>query len=184
MLHTFAALPLFAELQRRGWFPLWLAVVLGLLAVVAVGALYVKEAGRLGVASRLVMACVRMAIVLTVAFLLLRPVWVAEDKGSRTRPVGVLIDVSKSMDSKDPRPLAADQWRAAMAFGLIDVDKGLPSDTLITSMRERIPERPTRIEVARAALSNPKIDFFARLTRAGLPEVFTFGSQRTGRNWA
>ena len=52
MLHLFATAPLFAELQRRGMFPGWLAVLLGLAAVVAVGVLYVKEAGRLGIATR------------------------------------------------------------------------------------------------------------------------------------
>ncbi len=183
MYTVFATLPLFAELQRRGWFPLWLAIVLGLAAVVAVGVLYVKEAGRLGVGTRLAMACVRMTIVLVVAFLLLRPVWVAEDKGSKPRSIGVLIDVSQSMDSKDPRPLAADQWRTAIAFGIVDPDKGFPNDSLITSLREKIPERPKRIDVARAALTNPKIDFFTRLSRSAGPlDVFTFGIQRTGHS--
>ena len=66
MLDLLATSPLFAELQARGWFPGWLALVLGLLAVVAVGVLYVKEAGRLGIGTRIGMACVRMAIVLFV----------------------------------------------------------------------------------------------------------------------
>jgi hypothetical protein len=183
MLHLFATLPLFAELQRRGWFPLWLAIVLGVAAVVAVAALYVKEAGRLGVLPRVVMASVRVAIVLVVAFLLLRPVVVREDKGEEVRRIGVLVDASESMNNKDPRPAAADQWRAALAFGLIEADKGLPSDTLLTSIREKIPERPRRIEVARAALTNPKIDFFPRLARTAPLDVYTFGIQRTGRSW-
>src|SRR5262245_59612500 len=104
MLHLFATLPLFAELQRRGTFPLWLAIVLGVAAGIAVGALYVKEAGRLSVLPRTVMASIRMAIVLLVAFLLLRPVFVTDDRGTNPRRIGVLVDVSESMKSKDPRP--------------------------------------------------------------------------------
>ena len=83
MLAQFAISPLFAELQRRGMFPGWLAVILGVAAVVAVGALYVKEAGRLGVATRIALASVRMVLVLLVAFLLVRPVLVTDDRGAR-----------------------------------------------------------------------------------------------------
>jgi len=184
-------LPLFAfslipDLQARGWVPPWLALLLGIAAVGAVGVLYVKEAGRLGVTTRVALASVRMLLVLLVAFLLVRPVLVKDDRGARTRPVGMLIDVSESMDSKDPRPTAADQWRAAIAFGVIDPDRGLPGDANLTSsISEKIPERPPRIEVARAALTNPKINFFPRLVAAGGPlDVYTFGVQRTGRSWA
>jgi hypothetical protein len=186
MPDLFAISPLFAELQARGWFPGWLALVLGLLAVAAVGVLYVKEAGRLGLATRLGLACIRMAIVLFVAFLLTRPVLVSEDRDSRPRPVSVLIDVSQSMDSKDPRPTAADQWRAAIAFGVIDPNRGLPSDAdLTSSVSEKIPDRPRRIEVARAALTNLKLSLFPRLVQATGPiDVFTFGVQRTGQSWA
>jgi hypothetical protein len=186
MADLFATSPLFAELQARGWFPAWLALVLGLLAVLAVGALYIKEAGRLAIGTRVGMACVRMAIVLLVAFLLVRPVLVSEDRGSRPRPVSVLIDVSQSMDSRDPRPSAADQWRAAIAFGVIDPDRGLPSETdLTSSMSEKIPDRPRRVEVARAALTNPRLSLFPRLVHAAGPfDVFTFGVQRTGKSWA
>ncbi len=182
-MHTVIAFaPLFAELQRRGWFPLWLAVVLAVLAVLAVGVLYVKEAGRLGVFPRMSMALVRTAIVLVVAFLLMRPVWVSESKEERPRPVAVLIDVSQSMDNNDPRPNTADQWRAALALGLIEADKGLPAETQITSLGEQLPERPKRIEVARAALLNPKIALLPRLAGAGPLEIYTFGTHRTGRS--
>src|SRR3954467_13582442 len=113
---VFALSLLSGELQTRGWFPRWIAFALGLAAVVAVGVLYAKEIGRLGVGRRLVLAAVRMATVLVVAFLLLRPVWVTESAGDKRRPVAVLIDVSQSMDSKDPRPAPEDQWRAALAY--------------------------------------------------------------------
>src|SRR5262249_116683 len=119
-MHTvFAFAPLFAgslDVPHTSW--RWVALLLGILAVAAVGVFYVRESGAIGVFPRLAMALVRMAIVLTVAFLLLRPVWIWEEKTERPRPVVVLIDVSQSMDNPDPRPNPADQWRAAMAFGL------------------------------------------------------------------
>lgn len=183
MYTVFAFAPLFGELQRRGWFPLWLALALGVLAVVIVGVLYVKEAGRIGALPRAVMALVRTAVVLLIAFLLMRPVWVSKKETTKTRPVAVLIDVSQSMASPDPRPNNDDQARAAIAFGLLDADKGLP-DQPVASLVDRLPERPKRVEVARAALLNPKVDFLKRLSAVGPLEVYTFGSQRTGRDAA
>jgi hypothetical protein len=171
------------ELQRRSSFAfLVVAIILGIAAVALVGLLYAKEAGRLGILPRLVMAAVRMAIVAIVAFLLIRPVVVLENREERSRPIGILIDVSQSMSKDDARPNTIDQWRTALAFGLVNADKGIPTDTRISSLR--IPERPQRIEIARKALTNPKIDLFKRLFKnAGPLEVYTFGSHRRGRDW-
>ncbi|MDB5309636.1 MAG: hypothetical protein JWO38_3838 [Gemmataceae bacterium] len=183
MTHLFAVSPLFAELSLRGWFPVWLAFLLGIAAVAAVGVLYVREAGRLGFAPRSTMAMIRITIVVVVAFLLLRPVWVREYKGEKRRPVAVLVDVSQSMASKDPRPGAGDQWRVAIAYDFVAPDKGIP-DMPITSVigDGKLPDKPQRIEVARAALTNPKLSFFGRLRdKSGPLEVSTFGSRRAGQ---
>ena len=103
------SLLLLAELSIRGWH--WgFGLVLGLAAVIAVGVLYVRESARIGFLPRSTMALLRFSIVVTVAFLLLRPVWVTEDKGDRRRPVALIVDVSQSMTSKDPRPGITDQW--------------------------------------------------------------------------
>ncbi len=169
------------ELQTRGWFWREVALLLGLLAVVAIGVLYAREQGRLSPARRLVLAAVRMATVLVVAFLLLRPVWVTESKGEKKRTVAVLIDVSESMNQKDPRPALDDQWRVALAYGLIDADKPFPTDpTSITALK--VPDRPARIDVAREALMNSKLDLFKRLRQTGPLEVYTFGAGSTGRD--
>lgn len=182
-MNTVFALSLFAsELQARGWFPRIPAVLLGLAAVIAVGVLYAKEIGRLSAPRRLLLAGVRMATVLVVAFLLLRPVWVTENAGDKRRPIAILIDVSQSMDSKDPRPAPDDQWRAALAYGLIEADKPFPTDPgALTALKEKLPDRPKRIEVAREALSNPKLDLINKLRSAGPLEIATFGATRSGR---
>ncbi len=169
-------------LQVRGSFPEWLACLLAALAIVAVVVLYLKEAGRLGLPARIALATVRAGIVAVVAFLLLRPVWVKEEKGDNPRPIAVLIDVSLSMASEDPRPNTADRARAAIAQGLIDPDKGLPDESFLTALGDKLKERPKRIEVARSILTNAKINFFPRLAKLGPLQVFTFGSQRTGRD--
>jgi hypothetical protein len=145
------------------------------------------------------MALLRAAAVALVAFLLLRPVWVTEDKTQKSRVVAVLIDASQSMGTPDPRPNPPDQWRAAMAYGLADITAGLPDDPSgsgIAGIRDKLPERPDdgprgraaitrpqRVEVARAALTNPKVNLLPRLTTVGgALEVYTFGSSRTGRD--
>jgi hypothetical protein len=184
-MNTVFALSLFAaEMQTRGWFPRWLAVLLALAAVAAVGVLYAKESGKLGVARRLALAAVRAATVLVVAFLLLRPVWVTEFTGQKRRPVAVLIDVSESMNAKDPRPALEDQWRAALAFGFIDADKPFPAEPITSIVpRDKMPDtRPSRIEVARAALTNSKIELLSRLRVHGPLEISTFGATRNGRD--
>ncbi len=182
-MNTAFVLPLFGELQTRGWFYRELAVALGLLAVVAVGALYALEAGRLGVVRRLALAAVRMVTVLVVAFLLLRPVWVSEATGDKRRPIAVLIDASQSMDAKDPRPALEDQWRAALAFGIIPPDKPFPTEPISSVVQGKMPDpKPKRIEVARQALTNSKIDLLNRLRAHGPLEISTFGATRSGRD--
>ncbi|MCE9563634.1 MAG: hypothetical protein K8U57_16460 [Planctomycetes bacterium] len=181
-MYTVFAFLWLESLQFRGSFLPWLAIALGVAAVVAVVALYVKESGKIALLPRITMALLRVAIVSLIAMLLMRPVWVAEKHTDKIRPVAVLIDVSQSMDSADPRPNLDDQARAAIAFGLVDADKGLPTE--LPSTGDKSLDKPKRIEVARAALTNPKIDFFKRLSNEGKQplEIYTFGSQRVGRD--
>lgn len=216
MQTVFAQLPLFAELSLRGWFPLWLAVLLALGGMALVGWLYVREASRdpagpksvlegiralvVGIiaifnqqmppiplrtlfGSRIGMALIRMTIILLVAFLLLRPVWVTDYKGQKRRTVAVLVDVSQSMDSKDPRPGNIDQWRVAMAYGLVPADKPIVDSPVSAVVVTPVPDRPKRSEVVRAAFENTKLNLFGRLNSVGPLEPATFGSRRTGRDW-
>jgi hypothetical protein len=187
MMTLFAIQPVFAELARRGGFPLWLVVPVAILAVAGIGLLYAFESGRLGPVSRIAMAATRAMIVLGIAFFLLRPVWVQERTGDRRRTVAVLVDASQSMDSQDPRPGSADQWRVAIAFDLIPPDKGLPTDLAASPLVAdgRLPDKPRRIEVARAALTSPRLNLLERLrSRVGPVEIATFGTRRTTREGA
>ncbi|MFO0823091.1 MAG: hypothetical protein U0792_08215 [Gemmataceae bacterium] len=140
-MHTMFAFLGISELQFRGSFIPWVAILLGVFGSVAVIVLYVKESAKLPLLPRLAMAGVRTGIVVLIAFLLMRPVWVAEEKRDKKRPVAVLIDVSQSMDNADPRPSSEDQARAAIAFGLIDADKGLPGEALSASHEKTLNAR-------------------------------------------
>jgi hypothetical protein len=174
---------LFAEITYRGWFPWWAALALGIAAVAAVGVLYYREGGRTTLPARTVMGMLRIGIVALIAFLLLRPVWVREHTGEKRRPVAVLVDVSQSMDHPDPRPGTADQWRVAIAYDLVPADKGIPAGLSASPLAasDKLPNKPRRIEVARAALQNPRIGLLKSLTdRSGPLEIATFGSRRTG----
>ncbi|VTR99660.1 Uncharacterized protein OS=Chthoniobacter flavus Ellin428 GN=CfE428DRAFT_2683 PE=4 SV=1: VWA_2: DUF1355 [Gemmata massiliana] len=168
------------EPQVRGGIVPWAAIPLGLIAVAAVVVLYAKEAGRLTTGQRLLITGVRAATLVVVAFLLMRPVWVSDKTGERPRTVAVLIDVSQSMDQKDPRPNPDDQWRAALAFDLLEPGKPLPVES--APDRSRTPERPSRLDVARAALTNPRLDLLNKLKKIGPLEISTFGTSRTGRD--
>jgi hypothetical protein len=170
------------QLQLRGWFPPWIAWLLGGLAAAAIVVLYIKEAGRLGLPTRLALATVRAGIVLLVAWLLQKPVWVREDEERKPRPIAILVDVSQSMDNKDPRPNTADQGRVAIATGHSDPTSGLPDASALTALEGQLPDKPKRIEVAAAALTNARIALFPRLATLGPLEVYTFGTRRTGRS--
>ncbi|MCS6865757.1 MAG: hypothetical protein RMJ56_14765 [Gemmataceae bacterium] len=177
------SIPMVGELQRRGWFPGWLALVLLLAAVVAVGWLYAHEAGRLSVPRRLMLATVRMLTVIVVAFLLLRPVVVQEKTNAKPRPIALLIDVSQSMNSADPRPTLPDQWRAAMAFGFIDPDKPFPNQPISSIVpNTKDLERPTRLTIATRMLRNEKLDLLNKLRAIGPLEIYTFGITREGHD--
>jgi hypothetical protein len=75
-----------------------------------------------------------------------------------------------------------DQWRAAAAFGLVDPDKAQPTEPIPGELRDKLPDRPKRVEVARAAFLNQKLDLFNRLRAVGPLEVYTFGASRTGQS--
>src|SRR5579872_2549473 len=172
-MHTVFSIWFFDNLQLRGGFPHGLAgylsialtIVLAVAGVIGVGFLYAKEAGRLGILPRAFMATIRIVIVAVVAFLLFRPVWVIESQEDHARPVSVLIDVSQSMDTKDVRSSPDDLKQVTAAFRNV----------------ETIPDRPKRIEIARAALYAN--DTFKQMTlKTGPLDVYTFGSQRIGRS--
>ncbi|MGL4420732.1 MAG: hypothetical protein ACRCZF_08725, partial [Gemmataceae bacterium] len=118
---------LYADLALRGWFPTGLAVLMGLAALAAVVLVYRREAGRIPVVPRIVMAGLRALALISILFLLLRPTLVFDSRGDRPRPIALLVDDSQSMQTRDSRTNPLDRWRAGVAFGMIPPDKVPPA---------------------------------------------------------
>jgi uncharacterized membrane protein len=173
---------LFADLAFRGWFPLWAAVLLGIPAAVVVVTLYRREAGRLPIVPRAVMAFLRVAVLSTILFLALRPTLVSEVRGERFRPVALLVDDSQSMLTPDPRLNFIDRWRTAIAFNLVAPDKPMPTMPTSADLPETLPENPTRLDLAKAALTNPRLQLLERLNRVGPLQPAAFGQRRTAKD--
>lgn len=179
---TLSELPLFAALAFRGWFPVWLAVLMGLAGAVGAIALYLREAGRVPAWRRAVLAGLRVMTLVSVALLLLRPTILTENKSTRYRPVALLVDDSQSMTNADPRPGFLDRWRAAVAFDQVPADKKVPGMPSTGDIPETTPARPTRLDVAKAVLANPRLNLMRDINRHGPLQPASFGSRRAAKD--
>jgi hypothetical protein len=171
---------LFGAIAFRGAFPVWLAVVLFLLAAAGAIALYRFESSSVPKLARVFLSVLRVLLIGTILFLILRPTWLTETRGEKLRPIGVLLDASQSMKSEDPRPNFPDQWRVAIAFDIVPPNTPIPDNPSSDRLPPNTPEKPSRIAVAKAALANPKLDLIGKLKRIGPVEVAAFGSSRDG----
>jgi hypothetical protein len=172
-----------ASLSFRGWFPVWLAVLLALLAVAGVAFLYLREAGLVPAWRRATLAGLRGLTLAGLLFLALRPTLLTETHGQRPRPVAVLVDDSQSMATRDPRPGFADRWRVALAYNLVAPDKALPAQGSSGDLPADTPGEPTRLDVAKAALTNPRLDLFKRLQKSGRAlQPASFGLGRSSKD--
>ena len=171
---------LFASLAFRGTFPPWAAVLLLLLGGAGMVFLYLKESKRLSLVTRMLLAAIRVALLASVLFLILRPTWVSETSGQRPRPIGLMFDVSQSMAFEDPRPNLADQYRAGIAFGTLKAP--IPEQFVSDAIPRGTPEKPSRLATAVAAFKNGQLAILKTLQAAGPVEAIAFGSSREGLN--
>lgn len=173
-------------LKLRGWFPWPVALLLALVACAVVLFLYFREATRVPLAVRMILALVRAFTLTFILFLLLRPTWVQNTTTTRLRPVAVMIDNSQSMLNKDARTNLADRHRVAVAYNLSAPDGGIPTN--LGDLPAEIPEKPSRLDLAKKSLENPRLNLLEQLRAKGPLEVATFGSKRSaqdprGLNW-
>ncbi len=175
--------PLFAmTFALRGWFPWWLAVILGLLAVVAVAFVYLREAGRVTLWRRALLAGLRATTLCSILFLLLKPSLLWEMKYDRPRPIAVIVDDSQSMLVRDPRPGFVDRWRVAMAFNQIAPDKSMPTLPSAGDIPNDTPDQPTRLDIAKATLTNPRLKLLEKLKAIGPVQPAAFGGSRSAKD--
>ncbi len=164
-------------LKLRGWFPWPVALLLAVAACGGVLFLYMLESKRVPLLVRLLLAGIRGFTLCSILFLLLRPTWVQQTSTSRYRPVAVMIDNSQSMLNKDARTNIADRHRVAVAYDLTAPDAAAPSD--LTALPANLPEKPSRLEIAKKSLENPRLNLLEQLRGKGPLEVATFGAKRS-----
>ena len=152
----------FGALAFRGWFPIWLAILLGVLSCLAIVLVYLREAGRIPAWRRLMLAALRALTLASILFLLLRPSLLQERRHMEPRPVAILIDDSQSMLTVDPRPDAEDQKRAAIAL-----DQSSKIDNA------------TRLDLVKGVLRSPELNLLPRLREKGPLQVAEFGQRRS-----
>lgn len=174
--------PLFAELALRGWFPLWLAATLGVLAIACTIFLYVNESGRLPLWRRLTLASTRIAILSSLLFLAMRPTIIRQRVDDRLRPVVLLVDESQSMQTRDPRNNVPERWRVGVAFDKLPIDKSIPSAGSVGDVPQDVPEKPTRTELVKAVLLHPKLKLVEKLKEIGPLQPAGFGGRRVSKD--
>ena len=174
--------PLFADLALRGWFPLWLAVTLGVVATAGTVFLYLNESGRLPLWRRLLLAITRIGILGSVLFLALRPTIIRQRTDDRPRPVALLVDESQSMQTRDPRNNLAERWRVGVAFDKRPVDQPIPSNGSAGDLGPDVPEKPSRTDLVKAVLTHPKLHIIDKLKNIGPIQPSGFGGRRVAKD--
>src|SRR3954452_4731449 len=127
---------------------------------------------------KVALSALRLAFVGLLLLLFVRPVLSFTVEGSVRRLLVMLIDTSSSMQIKDPRIDAADQKRVAIVKGLVDPVRGL-NQNVAPSQRAEVDQVP-RIEVAKAALKNQRLDLLPHLDREFDLEAFAFAQGVAG----
>src|SRR5262245_59870992 len=151
---------------------------MGVIALVAVGLLYRREAGRVPALRRAGLAALRGLALATILFLLLRPTLVTDVRGTTPKPVVLLVEDSQSMPTRDPRLPIPDKWRAAVPFGLIPPNQPILKMPSAGDVPADTPDRPMRIEVVKAFLGNKKLDLLSTLAGVGPVRPAAFGQRR------
>lgn len=125
-------------------------------------------------ARRYLLTGLRVAFLILLTFLLLRPVLSFTVEGSVRRTLLLLVDGSASMQIKDPRVNPDDLKRAALAKGLMDPTKGLTQQPAPARARE--VQNLNRLDVLKGALKNEKLDLLPRLDYEFDLVPFSFGT--------
>jgi len=151
-----------------GWFFLLLCLAGGL-----VWWLYRSSPVTLPPWQKYLLTFLRVLFLAMMLALLLRPVLAFTVEGSVRQVLVLLLDGSASMQIKDPRLDVPDQKRAAIAEGLLDPKAGLNQPLDRTHARE--VEQPARLDLAKAALKNERLELLPRLDREFDLAPFSFG---------
>jgi hypothetical protein len=161
-----------ASLAFRGGIDAGWYVLLLLAAGTAVWWMYRNSPTNLSPARRHWLTTLRVLFLALVLLLLMRPVLAFTVEGSVRRLLVLLFDTSSSMQIKDPRLTPDDQKRAAIAKELAEPARGL-SQTLDGRHAQDV-QQVARLDVARAAFKNDRLNLLPRLDREFDLSAFTF----------
>ncbi len=159
------------SLSYEGWSPGW-AFFAGL--VLAVGVVVLYRFTPRAVSGWKIAAMTGLRILLCACFLALltRPILFLTIEQPVRRTLLVLLDVSQSMNLKDPRVDPDDLKRAALAVGALDPKAGLnqnpPAETAAF-------KNLSRLELLTALAGNAKIDLWPRLHEKANLAFYGFG---------
>ncbi len=166
-----------AKLSFHGLIPPWLGIAIAVLAAAAVFHLYWREQGKIGSLRRGLMALLRVGVIGTALFLLMRPVLVAETRGERPRGVALLVDNSLSMTQKDQRLSAHDRLRVAIAENLVPADSAMPAPDAAVEVPPQASENPSRADLVRAVLRHPRLRLLEGLEKGGPLKAYLVGQR-------
>lgn len=167
-----------STLSFHGLIPVWLAVVIGVAGAAASIRLYFLEQAKMGPARRGLLSLLRIAVIVTALFLLLRPVLVTETKRERPRPVALLVDNSLSLTQRDQRLTAQDRLRVAIAENHVPPTTEVPADGPFPELPAGVSENPSRAALIQAVLKHPGLDILPGLAKSGPLKVFLFGQRK------
>jgi len=159
------------SLSYEGWTPGW-AFFAGLVLAAGVIALYRFTPRAVSGWKIAAMTVLRILLCACFLALLTRPILFLTIEQPVRRTLLVLLDVSQSMNLKDPRVDADDLKRAALAYGALDPKAGLdqnpPADTAAF-------KGLSRLELLTALAGNTKINLWPRLHEKANLAFYGFG---------
>lgn len=167
-----------AEIEQIFWarpltMPYMAAVFL--FAVLWTAFVYRKSRG-LNYRLHLTLFTIRLAVLVLLLAILFEPMAVVHETHSTPRRVPILLDVSQSMSTVDPRKRSDDLTNAAEALNLIDSDGDITSMNLDMQQRQAIANA-SRLDLATALLSQKATSTLQSLGRNVDISYHTFGAK-------
>jgi uncharacterized membrane protein len=124
---------------------------------------------------RHVLTGLRIALILLLLLIVLRPVLAFKIEGRIRRQLVALLDVSGSMGIQDPRFEEADLVRAAMAKGELDWRKGLKQS--VGARQAAALKLIPRVEILQSVLKDEDLGLLARLGKEFDVSSLSFGQK-------
>ena len=162
-------------LNYEGWSPGWAFFAALLLAAGAV-VLYLRAPASIPLWKRICLAAVRSLLFACFLVLLTRPVLFLTIDQPVRRTLLVLLDLSQSMNLKDPRLQPDDLKRAALAAGALDPAKGIDQNPPADAKSFK---GLSRLDLLRALAANGKMNLWPRLHDKANLAFFGFGKGLT-----